>query len=260
VPPSFALAASGTLRDSRRFMSQLDTIEATEAPWRAGLRGARRLLWPGLVLQAVALTLVVAYYRHEPTREALRAVTAFRARTGFAFGIVSTGVVGGLVPLLYLRSRAATRRRYTAREGVGLVAFWAYKGFEIELLYRLLAHAIGERANLPTIATKMAIDQFVYCPLFAVPTTVLVYAWIGAHYDARPVLADVRTGQWYRRRVLPVLISNLGVWVPAVCIIYAMPTPLQLPLQNLVLCFFTLLLAHVTESGRHTARESARES
>ena len=27
--------------------------------------------------------------------------------------------------------------------------------------------------------------------------------------------------------------------------IYALPTPLQLPLQNLVLMFFTLLLAHL---------------
>jgi hypothetical protein len=45
--------------------------------------------------------------------------------------------------------------------------------------------------------------------------------------------------------VLPTLIANFGVWVPAVAIIYALPTPLQLPLQNLVLCFFTLLLAHL---------------
>jgi len=92
----------------------------------------------------------------------------------------------------------------------------------------------------------MALDQFVYCPLFAVPITVLVYAWIEEHYRAAPVVTDVRAGQWYRRRVVPVLISNFGVWIPAVCIIYALPTPLQLPLQNIVLCFFTLLLAHVT--------------
>jgi hypothetical protein len=59
-------------------------------------------------------------------------------------------------------------------------------------------------------------------------------------------------GQWYRRKVLPVLISNLGVWVPTVCIIYALPTALQLPLQNLVLCFFTLLLAHVMPGGEPT--------
>jgi hypothetical protein len=32
--------------------------------------------------------------------------------------------------------------------------------------------------------------------------------------------------------------------VPAVAIIYLLPTPLQLPLQNIVLCFYTLVVAH----------------
>ena len=40
-----------------------------EAPWAAGLRGARANLVPGLILQAFALTLVLAYYYHAPTRE-----------------------------------------------------------------------------------------------------------------------------------------------------------------------------------------------
>ena len=53
--------------------------------------------------------------------------------------------------------------------------------------------------------------------------------------------ADFRTRGWYARTVLPTLIANFGVWVPAVAIIDALPTPLQ----NLVLCFFTLLLAHL---------------
>jgi hypothetical protein len=220
-----------------------------EAPWRAGLRAARANLWPGLLLQAVALALVTAYYRHDATRQALGRLAEFRADAGFSFGIVSTGLVGGLLPLLYLKSRRATRARYTWKEGAGLIGFWAFKGFEIELFYRLLARFLGERTDAATIAAKMAIDQFVYCPFFAVPVTVFVYAWIDEHYRAAPVVADVRAGQWYRRRVLPVLISNLGVWIPTVCIIYALPTPLQLPLQNLVLCFFTLLLAHVTEKS-----------
>jgi hypothetical protein len=49
------------------------------------------------------------------------------------------------------------------------------------------------------------------------------------------------------------LISNLGVWVPTVCIIYALPSALQLPLFNLVLCFFTLLLAHLAHTEKPQA-------
>jgi hypothetical protein len=32
-----------------------------------------------------------------------------------------------------------------------------------------------------------------------------------------------------------------------VCAIYALPLPLQLPLFNLVLCFFTLMLTHMVK-------------
>lgn len=227
-------------------------------PWQAALRGARATIVPGVVLQLGALALVLAYYHHDATRAWLERLTAFRAQTGFTFGIVSTGMVGGVIPLLYLRSRGSTRGRYTWSQGLGLIAFWAYKGMEIELFYRFLARTVGERADLQTILIKMTIDEFIYCPFFAVPTTVLVYAWIDSHYRSSPVVADFLRAHWYRRRVLPVLISNVAVWVPAVCIIYALPTPLQLPLQNLVLCFFTLLLAHVTLGNGPTSTSRPR--
>lgn len=230
----------------------MSSIPVVEPPWRAGLRGARANAWPGFALQAIALILVVAYYRHAPTHYAVDAIAAWHNRAGVVFGIVSTGLFGGLIPFLYLRSRQATRYRFSWLGGLALTLFWAYKGLEVDLWYHFLARVVGESGSAGTVAIKMFLDQFVYCPLFAVPLAVLLYEWIEAQFDGRRVLADFRAGHWYRRRVLHVLISNLGVWVPAVCIVYALPTPLQLPLQNLVLCFFTLLLAHVMPARETT--------
>lgn len=225
----------------------MSTIAATsEPPWRAGLRSARANLVPGLALQAVALALVLAYYGHAPTREALGRLAVWRSELGFAFSIVSTALFGGVLPFLYLRLLPATRDHYDWRQGAAVIGFWAYKGFEVDLFYRGLAAFVGEGHDFSTIAAKSVIDQFIYSPLFAVPTTALFFQWNRLHLDGAALLADLRAGGWYRRRAVPLLVSNLGVWLPAVCIIYAMPTPLQLPLQNLVLCFFTLLLAHLT--------------
>jgi hypothetical protein len=221
---------------------------AAEPPWQAGLHGARANAVPGLVLQVTALGLVVAYYRHPDTRAAIDALADLHQRAGFKFSIISTGLFGGVIPLLYLKARRKTRASFTWAGGAALIAFWCYKGFEVDLWYRLLARFIGEQHDTATIAIKTVLDQFGYCPAFAVPVTVLVYDWVKRGLTLAPMVADVRAGGWYRRRVLPVLISNLGVWVPAVCIIYSLPTALQLPLQNLVLCFFTLLLAHISVS------------
>ncbi len=220
------------------------------APWRSGLEGARAHFWPGVVLQVACLGLLLAYYRWPPAREALAHLMKLKLAMGFSFGILSTGLFGGLLPFCYLHLAKDRdgRARYRWTQGLALTAFWAYKGFEVDLFYRILARTIGPGHDVATILSKVVIDQFIYCPVVAVPVTVAIYQWTEANFDGEAVLADWRMPAWYVRRVLPVLISNLGVWIPAVAIIYALPTPLQLPLQNLVLCFFTLLIAHQTRT------------
>lgn len=217
-----------------------------EAPWQAGLRGARANLLPGLVLQAFALAVVLGYYFHAPTRDAFNSLSDLRARLGVWFGVISTGLFGGILPLLYLKSARATRSLYTWKQGGLLTLFWSYKGIEIALWYAFLARSVGSANHLGTIVIKSAVDQFVYCPLWAIPTTAIFYLWCSTNLNHRAVLDDLRTPRWYARRVLPMLCANLGVWLPLVAIIYALPTALQLPLQNIVLCFFTLMLAHMS--------------
>lgn len=223
------------------------TTTPEEAPWKAGLRSARANLAPGLVLQAFALAVVLGYYFHAPTREAFTELADLRARMGIWFSIVFTGLCGGLLPLLYLKAMPSTRALYTWKQGGALTLFWSYKGIEIGLWYAFLAWTVGPGGDFGTIAVKSFIDQFIYCPLWAVPTTATFYLWCSLHFDRRAVLADLRAPRWYARSVLPMLIANLGVWLPLVFIIYALPTPLQLPLQNIVLCFFTLMLAHMSQ-------------
>jgi hypothetical protein len=227
------------------------TLPLEEAPWKAGLRSARANLLPGLVLQAFALLVVVGYYFHTPTHDGLTRLAHLRNETGVLFGVVSTGLFGGLLPLLYLKAVPGTRSRVSWAQGFTLTGFWAYKGIEIGLWYTFLAWAIGDSPDMRTIAIKSVLDQAVYCPLWAVPSTALFYLWCKTRFDTRAIMDDLRIPRWYARRVLPTLYANMGVWLPLVFIIYALPTPLQLPLQNIALCFFTLMLAHM--SHRETA-------
>jgi hypothetical protein len=217
-----------------------------EAPWRAGFRSAKANVIPGFVLQLLALALVTSYYQHDGTRLVLNRLATWREDVGVISAILSTGFFGGVLPLLYLRARRATRSDYNGTQAAVIIAFWAYKGFEVDLFYRLLARFVGPENDVATIAIKTSIDQFVYCPLLAVPITVLIYDWVGAHFDTAAWLRDIRATGWFRRKILPLLISNCWVWLPTACIIYSLPTALQLPLQNLVLCFYTLLVAHLS--------------
>lgn len=215
-------------------------------PLRASLLAARANLAPGLVLQAFALALAGGYYLHAPSRAALERLASFRAEIGLPFALVSTALFGALIPFAVLRLSKATRHRYTPAQMTALVAFWAYKGIEVSLFYTLQARVFGEDTSFSTIVLKTFVDQFVYCPLIAVPCTWFIYTWVELGFRGAPLLAEWRRKGWFVRCILPLLLATWGIWVPAVAIIYLLPTALQLLLQNVVLCFFTLLVIFLT--------------
>jgi len=229
--------------------------EATSAPsslLRASLRAARANLVPGLVLQCFAAGLVAAYYFHPAARAALESLARFRLQAGLPFDLVTTAFFGALLPFAVLRLQAATRHRYNGLQVLALTSYWAYKGGEVSLFYRVQAIMFGEGSDFSTIVLKTTFDQFIYCPLFAVPVTWLVYTWAEHRFDSRVIRSEWRRPGWYGRCVLPLLVATWSVWVPAVAIIYLLPTALQLPLQNVVLCFFTLMVIFLTKRSPDT--------
>jgi hypothetical protein len=121
-----------------------------------------------------------------------------------------------------------------------LVAFWAYKGLEVDLLYRLQSRVFGDTAHWTVLVQKVLVDQLLYCPLLAIPATTLCYS--GLRRGWRRLLDGRSLAGWYRREVIPLLVLNWMVWLPAVSLIYCLPLPLQLPMQNLVLCLWSLFL------------------
>ena len=217
-----------------------------ESPWRAGWDGVRLLIWPGLVLQSTALALVLAYYFAPAAHGLFEQIAVWRAAGGFLFSAVSTSLCGGVLPFLYLRWNPATRANHPWSQLVFFAVFWAWKGIEVDLLYRGLGRAFGSQAVFLTVAAKVLFDQLVYNPFYATPFSSFFYSWKNAGFRWTPVIADVKSGQWYLRRVVPAQLAVWCVWAPTVCCVYALPSVLQIPLFNVVLCFWSLLFAAIT--------------
>jgi hypothetical protein len=203
---------------------------------------ARANLLPGLVLQAFAIALVAAYYLHGPTRAALDSLAAIKQRFGFGYSMLSTALFGGLIPFLYMRSHPRTRAATPAAHGLFYLAFWAYKGFEVDLFYRIQGWLFGNLPTAGTILKKVLVDQFAYCVLVSMPFTVLAFFWKDTGFDGTRLRAlDVPA---FLKATLPVaLLGTWIVWIPAVTVIYCLPPALQIPLFNIVLCFYALMIA-----------------
>lgn len=223
-------------------------MSLSSVPLRTAWCAARANFVPGLLLQAFAGALVACYLLHPPTRAALESLAAFRSRIGWPFAVVSTALFGAVLPFLVLHLNPATRPRYRLPQRLVLTLFWGYKGLEISAFYALQAWWFGEGQSVGVILAKTMVDQFIYGPLIAIPGTWLVYTWVQVNFDRQALWAELQRPQLYRQAMLPLLIAGWSVWLPAVAIIYVLPTALQLPLQNIVCCFFTLLIVFITRS------------
>jgi hypothetical protein len=205
---------------------------------RQGLLAAKRNLIPGLIIQTLALAVLLLWLFEPHSRQTLQALAELKDSCSYRFAAVSTAIFGGTIPALVrcfgLKEPAALR--YLP----GLTLFWGLKGLEVNALYDAQAYLFGAHTDLLTVSTKVLVDQFIYVPIWAVTTMVIGYGLIEG--ESRP-WRRLRESSWYQKRYLPTLIANWGVWIPTVAIIYCLPTPLQLPIQNLILCMWSLLVA-----------------
>lgn len=217
---------------------------------RRGAAAAKANLLPGMVLWIVACGIVAAYYFWTPAAGFFRFVGELKTEWGFLFAAISTATFGGILPFFFQGlQRAGQSARLSWRQLPVVTAFWAFRGVEVDALYRLQTVVFGDSPALWVVAPKVLADQLIYLPFWAGPIMMLVYLWKDNACSFSRTRAAIGPN-WYRRRVLPLLISNWAIWVPAVTCIYLLPQPLQLPLQNIVVCFWVLLLMFLTTDQR----------
>lgn len=227
---------------------------ALRAAARAGLASARENALPGIILWIVAAAIVAGYFLYPPVTAALERLGRIKAAGGFLYSAIATGIFGGLIPFAWrlFVNRGSPRDPDAApawQAGLFLCLFWTWKGVEIDLFYRAQALVFGSGATPGTIIPKVLVDQFVYNPLWAGWTQVLAYWWVEQRFRAS-ALTDRALWGTMGSRVVTILISTWGVWIPMVSIIYAMPGNLQIPLFNIALCFWSLMLASLTKEKK----------
>lgn len=218
-------------------------------PFAQGFAAARANLVPGFVLWVVGLVVVINYYFWPPSKGAFAAVANLKTEYGYLFAAISTGFFGGVLPFIFQKLQAGGARATPWNQLPFMTVYWSARGVEIDALYRLQAFVFGDEATAGVVTLKVLADQFLYCPFWCIPTVVLIYLWKDSGYDWKRTRERLGP-HWYYRRAVPIMVSNWSVWIPAVAFIYLLPQPLQLPLQNIVVCFWVLLLMVLTAGDR----------
>ncbi|GLS92068.1 hypothetical protein GCM10007916_31380 [Psychromonas marina] len=202
-------------------------------------------LLPGLVLQVFAVLTALSYFYYEPATILFSYLGDLKSQYGWKYAMISTAIFGGLIPFVYLALTKQVTDKL-AKTGLFYVLFWAYKGVEVDLLYQLQEQWFGNANDVNTLVKKTVVDQFIYGTLWAAPSMAIAYLWKDKLLNFSKTFASLDR-QFFCLQIPTVLITNWIIWIPSVLIIYSMPSDLQIPLFNFVLCFFVLLLSTLSK-------------
>jgi hypothetical protein len=223
---------------------------AVRIDWKAvmtsGLAGVKRNALPGLALQAFALALVLTYYLAAGARPVFEMVAGWKTHYGFAYSAAATALFGGAIPYLYLLLSGHIPVGQRRAECLFYLLFWAYRGVEVDLFYRLQAFMFGDGATLAVVLPKVLVDQLGYSVFVAAPGQALFFLWKDRGFSFRATKRDLNLA-YLISAVATISFSSSMVWMPAVSIIYCLPSALQIPLFSLVVCFWVLLLTFVSQ-------------
>lgn len=216
------------------------------SPPRHGIRSAiaaafRENRVPCLLLNLLVICLVASYYLWPKVAGVWQTVGAFKTRWSYLFSFGSTVFSAAVLPFAVQWAMGTLPVGDRLKRFVCLALFWGYRGMEIDLLYRCQGFLFGHGNDPATLAVKVAVDQLVYSPLWAVPTYVIALRWIdlGGSWSRTRASLDRR---FWTHTYPTILVTNWIVWIPAVTLIYSLPAPLQFPLFSVIMCFFVLLV------------------
>ncbi len=215
---------------------------------RLGWGGAKSNLVPGIVLWAAGLILVISYYQIEAVASVLDQVGEIKVAYSPWFAIVSTALFGSLIPWLVQAFFLKEGERQPFRQVPLLLIFWGFHGWQVDWLYRIQAGLFGNGIDFLTIFKKTLVDEFVWVPFFAVWQLVLGYLFIEKNCSFKECRAALKRKP-FLQRAIPLMITNWVVWIPAVSLIYLFPLPLQLPLMNLILALWCLILTFFAKNA-----------
>jgi hypothetical protein len=211
----------------------------------AALKGMKTNLLPGLVLQAIGLGVVLSYYFINAAQAAFLSISSLKTTYGYLFSAVSTAIFGGLIPCLYLFATKQISKKAFPKELLFYLLVWIWKGIEVDAFYRLQGMIFGYTVTFGTILQKTFVDQFIYNPLWAAPSLTIAFLWKDCGFSFARLKLNVNK-RLFTFKIPAVLFSTWIVWIPAVSIIYCLPGALQVPLFNLIICFWVLLLNFIS--------------
>jgi hypothetical protein len=200
---------------------------------------------PAFYLQIFAGAIALSYFYWPAALPSFEYIATLKTEYGIVFAILSTALFGGLLPYLMMLLRGQIHFAPFAQV-IFYGLLWGFIGGLVDTFYGLQSFMFGDSNELSTIAKKVIVDQFVFSVFVTAPIVTLSFLFRDCRFSIRHWKRSINS-KIFTQQIPITVVSTWIVWIPAVSIIYSMPSALQIPLNNIVLCMFVLILAIVNK-------------
>ena len=194
-----------------------------------------------LILWTASVALVIAYYTLPSVASALEPMARWQRESGWIAAFLNRVIFCGLIPGVFIVCVKSIRPKHVVAVIAVQTAWSGICGVVSDCMFSLNAYLFGTGVDFLTLCVKTVICQFVWTPFFFAPLGSIVYFWIGRDFSVRRFRKEMPS-RFYYGLVLPNLLVNWVIWIPATFAINALPTPLQVQLSGLVSSLFSLML------------------
>ena len=215
-------------------------------PWKIGLASARANLVPGLALQGLAVMILICYFCIPQTRAFFDRLEIWQKNYGMLFSVASYELFSAAIPLAFCFSIKRLRPpRPWWKVIVFSVVLWGWMAMSVKILYRVQVILFGEGLDILTLLAKIAFDSFGFAVVYGAPLVAIAHYWKDRNYDFKALRVMFADKNWYRRIILPTLVMNWSVWIPALFVLYSLPEPLQPHIAGVVNGFWSLMCIQI---------------
>lgn len=211
---------------------------------KIGREAARANLMPMVALQAFAIGLSAAYVFCPGFRCAVEPVAVWHRACDWRAAFVSQMFFSGFFPCLFFLFCRSLRPCRPFPTVVAQTLWCGFLGVCSNAFFRFLATVWGDEARPATVIVKMLTDQFVWTPAFIAPANAVFFFWLGRDFSFSRTRAEWPR-PFFRRLVLPNLLSNWIVWIPVSLAVFSVPQALQIHLNGLVCAFWTMMCLQI---------------
>ena len=217
---------------------------------RIGWESAKANAVPAFVLWMFAFCLVLVYYFIPDVSVLFERVRGWQEAFGWRAVVVSRILFNGLIPGVFLLAVKEIRPRRPYATIFTQAAFGCVFGLFCDAFFRLQSAWFGTGTEVSTLVLKTLVDQFVWTVLIIAPVNAVFFFWASRDFSFRRARREWPKQGFVSELVLPNLIPNWFVGIPAIFATYAFPLDLQIHINGFVSAFWMLMCLQI---GRRSA-------